>query len=85
MHDGPTDGWTDGLTDKASYRDAWTHLKIKVSLLMGFYVKMKIATINVCSTILIFTPIDRADTFYYQIKLDKGSRWKYVIRILIYI
>ena len=23
-----TDGQTDGRTDKASYRDAWTHLKI---------------------------------------------------------
>ena len=24
---GPTDRRTDGRTDKASYRDAWTHLK----------------------------------------------------------
>ena len=24
----PTDGRTDGRRDKASYRDAWTHLKI---------------------------------------------------------
>ena len=27
--DGPTDGWTNGWTDKASYRDARTHLKMK--------------------------------------------------------
>ena len=27
LTDGPTDRWTDGPTDKASYRDAWTHLK----------------------------------------------------------
>ena len=25
--DGPTEEPTDGRTDKASYRDAWTHLK----------------------------------------------------------
>ena len=28
--DRPTDGQTDRRTDKASYRDAWTHLKISV-------------------------------------------------------
>ena len=29
--DGPTHGPTDGWTDKASYRDAWTHLKTSES------------------------------------------------------
>ena len=29
--DGRTDGWTDRLTDTASYRDAWTHLKTSES------------------------------------------------------
>ena len=28
--DGPTDGRTDQRTDRASYRDAWTHLRIKI-------------------------------------------------------
>ena len=28
LMDRPMDGLTDGRTDKASYRDAWTHLKI---------------------------------------------------------
>jgi len=28
VHYGPTDRRTDGRTDEASYRDAWTHLKI---------------------------------------------------------
>ena len=32
--DRQTDGWTDGPMDKASYRDAWTHLK-KVELIDG--------------------------------------------------
>ena len=38
---GRTDQWTDGRMDKASYRDAWTHLKsnkarsyIQVTLLL---------------------------------------------------
>ena len=31
---GRTDGWTDGRTDTASYRDARTHLKILFSLFL---------------------------------------------------
>ena len=31
-HHGPTNRLTDGWTDKASYRDAWTHLKRNIGL-----------------------------------------------------
>ena len=30
--DGHTDLWTDGRTDTPSYRDAWTHLKRRLSI-----------------------------------------------------